>query len=510
MLKTDSTRLVLIMLCFGGMLFLPFSVTKANHGQNVHETPIFNLMNNNQVANLGITLSTIEYAERLVFSLNIASDYPYIEMKYEKNQTQNKLRTIIRFELWSVIEYLNTGNQSDGFQNGEEIQIYNLTSQAWKDIEYQTNPLNQSTLHVISTGTIDNVFSIQINFIENQNNSEILKFITMAMDVNNFPFQSNLTKLALNTSLMEVNHNRQNNDFDYSEFLSWNLAESPMNIEIPIIYQQSNFPLSINKTQLIFSFESNEQEDLNWITYFGLDHQQLSNASVSNPETLVNNPGDDFVQDSTFLTDIGFIAILAGFIFGLASIILLILRRLWEGILSGLIVIGTAIYIPNRKLSAVDALHNPSRSQIMDILEEKAEKGETLRNLSKNLHMPLATLLWHLQILEDFDFINRYKIRKESIIVSMNYMDKFDPILKETEMMFNTEQGRIFWRFLISTTPQNTFKIIDVVKSTQWHVTTARKHIKKLVALQVLTVSTQSNNYQIQPEYYLKIKSFEF
>ncbi|OLS21306.1 MAG: hypothetical protein HeimC3_36230 [Candidatus Heimdallarchaeota archaeon LC_3] len=204
----------------------------------------------------------------------------------------------------------------------------------------------------------------------------------------------------------------------------------------------------------------------------------------------------------TFATWVIPISAITGFI----GVILFLIRKYWMIIFGLFISIGTALYIPNRKLDAVQVVHHSSRQRIMDMLLEAGEKGRTFRKLSNNLLIPTPTLLWHLNILEDFDLIKRIKIRREVVIIAEEYFNDFDPIVKELELSFKSDQGIIFRNFLISLNMDKYFSLETVIKLTKWNRKTALRHLNRLLDLKILKKDPSSKVYVINPKYFVSVK----
>jgi predicted transcriptional regulator len=98
----------------------------------------------------------------------------------------------------------------------------------------------------------------------------------------------------------------------------------------------------------------------------------------------------------------------------------------------GIFVISSFYKIQKRTLSYNEVVINSYRSDILDYLEHLGKYGAHLRELKSLTKMGSGSLLWHLQVLEDYGFIKKYSIKGYTIFLSYKY--EFDPYLKEIEI----------------------------------------------------------------------------
>lgn len=234
-------------------------------------------------------------------------------------------------------------------------------------------------------------------------------------------------------------------------------------------------------------------------------------SSIFNPSSPITNPSSNILNINLFgfsLPQFPEWVYPTIIVTGVLGLVLLVLRKFWFIIAGILVFIGTLIYHPDRKLDAMEVLNHTKRQKIMDLLNIQAEQGETFRNLSEKLKVPVPTLLWHLKILEDFSFIQMFKIRRETVIVSQDYVKKFDPIIKEFELSFKSSQAQLFKAFLINLKPNQTFTIKDVIYCTKWNIRTAKRHLNHLNSLKILDISKGTKNFFVNPKYCTKIQLF--
>lgn len=191
---------------------------------------------------------------------------------------------------------------------------------------------------------------------------------------------------------------------------------------------------------------------------------------------------------------------------GLFGILIIFLRRYWIYILSLFIGIFAVFKVPSRKISVMDVYHNETRQNIIDLLNYKKSQGETVRNLSRELQIPLPTLLWHLQILEEFELIVKEKVKREIVIISMDYIEEFDLELKIFEMTFKSEKAKIFYDYLLNLNQDEIFTIASVVNHTSWSARTVIRYISKLLELKIIEQNPVGKGYKIKIEYFSKLK----
>jgi predicted transcriptional regulator len=449
------------------------------------------------------------------FKTDSSNGEPRLELDYFSDLYSNPVDLNFIVKYHQLIEYQDEGTSGNGYQEGEEIKIYNIGSEddsnGWENIEYSLKDINEIKLHEFYTTTKDEVFSINLSIsnspIEINNKEFSPKSLIINIGINDFPFDQPNSQLALNAQF-DTNYEVTKNN-PINKIFSWENTASSDNLLIEVANSSLIDSMEENKHNIYYSFLSNEMQDIKWNTNFGITNiNDTNNDQFSSSIPLLSQPQTQQFQVQT--ENIAFVAILISLLIGILTFFYYLLRKIWENLLSGIVVIGTALYVPNRKLNAIEALHSPNRSQIMDLLDEIGEKGETLRNLSSILDMPLATLIWHLKILVDFDFITKMKIRKETVIISNNFIDNFDPNLKEVELSFKSPQGILFWRFLVSIVPDQSFHLNEIIESTNWHKKTAQKHIRRLLNLNVLIKANNEKEYYINQKYSIGIKKFKF
>jgi predicted transcriptional regulator len=145
----------------------------------------------------------------------------------------------------------------------------------------------------------------------------------------------------------------------------------------------------------------------------------------------------------------------------------------------GILVLGAFYNVQDRILDHNDVLINQSRADIYDYLEYIGEHGAHLREIKSILKMGTGSLLWHLQVLEDFEWIIKYKIHNHTIFVATDFIDDFDHELKAIELKLQSK----YTIDIIDTLLQGQSEMIDISTLedlTGIHQKTIRRQIKKM------------------------------
>ena len=206
-----------------------------------------------------------------------------------------------------------------------------------------------------------------------------------------------------------------------------------------------------------------------------------------------------------FLNQISFLGLKQS-IFG---IIIYLLKKYWLEIIIAFISITAILYHPYRKLDIIEVTNHPYRKRIMNILHEKAEEGITLNELAKIISIAKPTLIWHLEMLRDFDINTSFKILREIILIAKDYVQVFDFHAKELELIFKKKQNKKLYDFLNNLETGDSFDLDSVFKQTNWNKKTIQRHIRHLVNIKILLKDTPINNYKINPKYYSNIKNLK-
>jgi predicted transcriptional regulator len=153
----------------------------------------------------------------------------------------------------------------------------------------------------------------------------------------------------------------------------------------------------------------------------------------------------------------------------------------------GILVLGAFYNVQDRILDHNDVLINQSRADIYDYLEYIGEHGAHLREIKSILKMGTGSLLWHLQVLEDFEWIIKYKIHNHTIFVATDFIDKFDHELKAIELKLQSK----YTIDIIDTLLQGQSETIDISTLedlTGIHQKTIRRQIKKMYDFKLIDI----------------------
>lgn len=220
---------------------------------------------------------------------------------------------------------------------------------------------------------------------------------------------------------------------------------------------------------------------------------QIQKNEVSNLPFLAKNLPSDLtmvlIPGSIVLVFLGLIAWL--------------LRRFWSPLILTLVGLLAVLEIPTRSVTYFNIFENENRKNIFDAIESTRENGLTLRQLAQQLRLNLATVIWHLEVLEDFKLVVKTKINREIVLVSKEHNKDFDPALKELELGLRSSKGKKMLLFLKNTDPNHFFGVQDVVQITGWNRKTASQHLDKLRQNGVLV--RERRKYRLSPEYSEKI-----
>jgi predicted transcriptional regulator len=158
-----------------------------------------------------------------------------------------------------------------------------------------------------------------------------------------------------------------------------------------------------------------------------------------------------------------------------------IFRWFFEKSIGGFIFIIGAFYnVQDRYLDHNDVLLNQTRAKIMAYLEHIGRTGAHLREIKSTLQIGTGALLWHLQVLEDFGWLEQYKISRYSIFVASEYAHTFDPNQKELEMKLQSKHTHKIVETLTRIDHQDGINISELSSTTSIDRKTVRRIVKVL------------------------------
>ncbi|WP_455140143.1 hypothetical protein [Candidatus Hodarchaeum mangrovi] len=198
------------------------------------------------------------------------------------------------------------------------------------------------------------------------------------------------------------------------------------------------------------------------------------------------------------------VAILSiGIIFAIfLSIKLGILSKLNElifGLFTGFIFfIAHVTYSPQRRrISEEELLDNELRGSIVDYLELKGGQGAHLREIQRELGCGISTLLWHLQALDDFNFVTHEKIGKYHIF----YITGEKSIqTSEIALALKSDVAKDLCRLLIR--KKKPVSLSKISREISVHHSSVQHHIKKLLDLEVILLIKEKKRsyYGVNPK----------
>lgn len=159
------------------------------------------------------------------------------------------------------------------------------------------------------------------------------------------------------------------------------------------------------------------------------------------------------------------------------------IREILMGIFTGIILFFAHIaYSPQRRrISESELLDNELRGQIIDYLELKGEQGAHLREIQREVRCGISSLLWHLQALDDFNFVTHEKIGKYHIF----YLTGVKSIqTSELALALKSDVAKELCRMLISKGKPLTLSKIS--QEINVHHSSVQHHIKKLSELGII------------------------
>jgi predicted transcriptional regulator len=261
----------------------------------------------------------------------------------------------------------------------------------------------------------------------------------------------------------------------------------------------------------IFAFNDTDKKNVIWSFRTGsFDIIPLSFITDYSPNS------SETVDSPKFLLNLGYIKLdlvnitIISVLFSFLGVILVFIKKYWMLIIGIFTSIGVTLFVPKRSINAVEVLHHDTRRQIMDFIYMKAENGVLITELKIELKIPLTTLLWHLQILEEFRFIFKTKIKNQIVIISYDYLESFDINLKELELTFSqSEQGKLFLQFFQILEINQSFSYEELTLYTGWHKKTVSRHVKKLLANNIFFIDDQQNKLKIYQSIHEKLKALD-
>lgn len=193
-------------------------------------------------------------------------------------------------------------------------------------------------------------------------------------------------------------------------------------------------------------------------------------------------------------------------VYGFLTLILLIVTK-FLGLLNwvnrriigvGIFVIGIFYNVEDRILNQKDVYLNNSRAEIIDFLDVVGKFGSHLREIKSMVNLGSGALMWHLKVLEDFNWIVKYQIENNTVYVSHNFETLFDPYLKKLELQLSSKYSHQLIQALSNISFSNSITVIDLQDQTDVPNKAIRRFVNKLNEMEIITVNhTKPIRFQV-------------
>jgi predicted transcriptional regulator len=263
--------------------------------------------------------------------------------------------------------------------------------------------------------------------------------------------------------------------------------------------QSSNLKTSLGLSQLPSLFDSLLTELIS-TTLTSLNFRQIVNSSIGQTDSQTTNSSQviETGSDSSVLPDqfknpfyivvvmiLAFLMIFFRQFFGF-------LRWFSEKILGfAVLTIGAFYNIQDRILDHNDVLLNQSRADIVDYLEYLGSTGAHLREIKSILNMGSGSLLWHLQVLEDFGWISKYKINNYTVFVAEDFTKNFDPSLKSLELKLQSKYLLPILELLVDLDEDTQLDVPSIENLTGINRKAIRRQLVKMVETELIELNDE-------------------
>lgn len=158
-------------------------------------------------------------------------------------------------------------------------------------------------------------------------------------------------------------------------------------------------------------------------------------------------------------------------------------------------VIGAFYNVQDRNLTDSEVMTNEARIKIIHFLEYIGEFGAHLREIKGNIKMGMGILLWHLQVLEDYGWIEQYKIDRHTVFVASEYAHKFDIELKSLELRLKSKHCLTFLNFMLE---HDEVSIPEIARETGIDKKTIRRFSKVYEEFEIFEAITKKRSSYIK------------
>jgi len=164
-------------------------------------------------------------------------------------------------------------------------------------------------------------------------------------------------------------------------------------------------------------------------------------------------------------------------------------------------IIGNVLFPPDvRRLSHSDVLDNTIRQNILTILKERG--FEHFNTLREELGTGVSVLRWHLQVLEDFGYVEYMNVGQYKIFHLQEHL-----VDKEKVELYCSIRTKKALKIVKSFLNQDEITVDALADNLNLDKNTARYHCKKLLDLNLIESKTANNGkYRVKKESYNKLR----
>ncbi len=169
-------------------------------------------------------------------------------------------------------------------------------------------------------------------------------------------------------------------------------------------------------------------------------------------------------------------------------------RWLQERILGlGVLIFGAYFNVHDRNLNHGEVMLNQYRSYILDILDSVGEMGIHLREIKSLTNLGSGSLLWHLQVLEDFGLIYKTSVNRNTVFIGAEYADNFDKELKALDLKLKSKHSQTMILKLYDYRNDDEVELSKLIDGSDMNRKTALRIIKKLESLGIIEYKSGKN-----------------
>ncbi|MDH5404510.1 MAG: hypothetical protein OEY49_18565, partial [Candidatus Heimdallarchaeota archaeon] len=226
--------------------------------------------------------------------------------------------------------------------------------------------------------------------------------------------------------------------------------------------------------------------------------KEIIRLSASNPNLQLGIQEDNQIKFTIPLVDItlNLFQILSLFIFLMVLLFYQYVLKLMKWLIEkfylfGFAIIGAFYNIQDRIIDSNQVLMNKSRFEILDYLTHVGGYGAHLREIKSITKMGTGSLLWHLQVLEDFNLIIKIPINGHTVFINSDYEDKFDSELKLIELKIQSKYTTDIFTTILSLKSTEGISVSDIEDETGINTRAIRRILKKMDQFNLITISKE-------------------